>query len=349
MENTEKDVLESFLSYLPEKAAAALIQCGGSLDGFTEVRFRLGAPLAVCFGPKIRCVGEKGLTDPGKGLLIGERELREGWQKVTASSVYALEEELRRGYITLKGGHRVGIAGSAVLQNGRVKTQKEIRSLNYRFSRELKDIGLPLLPGLFDRDGFQNTLLFSSPGAGKTTLLRDLTRLLSGGNRYSPPCNVALVDERGEIAGVEQGQACCDVGPFTDVLSGFPKSEGMILALRSLSPQILVTDEIGTEEDRRAVADAVRSGVKLLLTAHGGTLEELLHRPVLRSLLADGVFCRLVRLSSEPRPGTVAAIYVQRKKEGGFDYVETHSVSGDRIGTGHRWCDPVQRSETAQR
>ena len=349
MRDEDKDVLESFLRYLPEKAASAMVRCGDRLDGFTEVRLRLGAPLAVCFGPEIRCVAEKGLTGAAEGILIGERELKEGWQKVTASSVYALEEELRRGYITWKGGHRVGIAGSAVLQNGRVKTQKEIRSLNYRFSRELRDIGLPLLPGLLNGGDFQNTLIFSPPGAGKTTLLRDLTRLLSAGSRYSPPRNVAVVDERGEIAGVEQGQACCDVGPFTDVLSGFPKSEGMILALRSLAPQILVTDEIGTEDDRRAVADAVRSGVKLLLTAHAGTLEELCCRPVLRDLLADGVFLRLVLLSSKPHPGTVAAIYTQRKKEGGFDYVETHSVFGGCDGVGHRRCDSVPRSETAQR
>lgn len=349
MTDREKNVLSSFLGYLPEKVAAALIRCGDDLQGFTEVRLRRNEPLALCFGQKICPVGEKGLITAGDGLIVGERELQEGWQKITSSSVYALAEELRQGYITIQGGHRVGIAGSAVLQEGRVKTQKEIRSLNYRFSRELRNIGAPLLPRLFENGNFQNTLLFSSPGAGKTTLLRDLTRLISEGDYRFPPRNVAVVDERGEIAAVTLGQACYDVGPYTDVLSGFPKSEGMMLALRSLSPQILVTDEIGTEADRMAVADAVRSGVKLLLTAHGGTLEELRHRPVLRRLLSDGVFQRLVLLSSVPHPGTVAAIYIRKEKEGIFDYVESHSFFCDCDGAGNRRCDSAQRLKTAQR
>ena len=340
MTDREKAAFGSFLNYLPDKAAEMLFRFRDDLDGFTEVRLRRGAPLTVCFGREIRTVGEKGLNDAAKGIPIGEKELREAWQKVTASSVYALEEEVRRGYITLKGGHRVGIAGSAVLQNGQVKTQKEIRSLNYRFSRELQGIGRPLLTFLFKNGVFQNTLIFSPPGAGKTTLLRDLTRLLSAGDGIFSPRNVAVVDERGEIAGVTLGQACYDVGPFTDVLSGFPKSEGMMLALRSLSPQILITDEIGAEGDRVAVADAVRSGVKLLLTAHGGDLEELLYRPVLRSLLADGVFCRLILLSSLPSPGTVAAVYIRKKKGEGFEYVENHSVFRGSGGAGRRRCDP---------
>ena len=339
MTDRENAAFDSFLNYLPDNVAETLFRFREDLGGFTEVRLRRGAPLTVCFGQEIRTVGEKGLNSAAEGLPIGEKELGEAWRKVTALSVYALEEEVRRGYITLKGGHRVGIAGSAVWQNGLVKTQKEIRSLNYRFSRELRDIGYPLLPFLFEKDAFQNTLIFSPPGAGKTTLLRDLTRLLSSGVRTFPPRNVAVVDERGEIAGVTLGQACYDVGVFTDVLSGFPKSEGMMLALRSLSPQILVTDEIGAEGDRLAVADAVRSGVKLLLTAHGGDLEELLYRPVLRSLLADGVFGRLVRLSALPCPGTVAAVYIRKKKEEGFEYVENHSVFCGSGGAGYRRRD----------
>lgn len=113
---SERDDLSLFLSYLPAKAVTALMGCGDALEGFTEVRLRCNAPLALCFGQTIRCVGESGFADGTHSLIIGEKELKEGWQKVTASSVYALEEELRSGYITLNGGHRVGIAGSAVLQ-----------------------------------------------------------------------------------------------------------------------------------------------------------------------------------------------------------------------------------------
>lgn len=338
--NQITDILFELGPYLPQKVLCALERFGKKRE-ITEIRLRRGQPLSVCCGNMLYCVREDGAAvSPEDGMLLSEEIIREGWRLVTSSSVYALEEELKRGYITLKGGHRVGIAGTAVRKDGMVKTQKDVTAFNYRCAKEWTNCGLSLLKCLL-RDGkFENTLLFSPPGCGKTTLLRDLTRLLSHGTSFLSPRNITVVDERCEIAAVYRGSPRYDVGPFTDVLSGFPKNDGMNLALRSLAPSILVTDEIGNNEDRVAVEDAVRCGVGLLMTAHGGTLQELLHRPVLRELLESGVFCNLVALDGIPHPGTIRSIYCRREKDGGFFYVEDPGFSV------HHSCDGNLRNHS---
>jgi stage III sporulation protein AA len=224
----------------------------------------------------------------------------------------------------------VGISGKAVLSGGKVKTQKEITSLNYRVAKEIKGGGGRLLPFLYGSDGFENTLVFSSPCAGKTTLLRDLTRLLSNGEPPYPPHNVVVVDERSELAATFMGRARFDIGDLTDVLDGFPKSEGMLLAVRSLAPAVIVTDEIGNSDDRYAVAEAVRSGIRLLLSVHAGSMAELTSRPVVAELMREGVFGRLVHLSRRCGPGTVEGIYQRSMKEGLAIYDKSNFILPDR-------------------
>ena len=343
-----EELMKPVLDCMPEAIRTLLIAHREVLSSATELRLRRGKPLTVCFGEKICCLDENGICNAKRGFLIADALMDEAWRLVTASSVYALEEELKRGYITLRGGHRVGIAGSAVLREEKVKTQKDISSLNYRIAREVKGIGKSLLPSLCSRGEFGNTLIYSPPGAGKTTLLRDLVRILSCGEAPLLPCNISVVDERGEIAGTYMGHPCYDMGPNTDVLHGFPKREGMLLALRSLGPRIISTDEIGTEEDRFAVEDAVRCGVSLLLTAHAGTLDELRSRPVLARMLRDGVFLRLVELSAVPAPGTVKKVYMRIRKEGMFDYVESDPVFSGDLCRGAGRCAPVGGIEAAQ-
>ena len=331
MEKRGREGLWELCDFLPKRLVQALENCDeASISALTEIRLRRDRPVTLCEGGKIFFLGEKGIG-AGEPVVMDAADMAEALRLVTASSLYALEDELRRGYVTVAGGHRVGVAGTAVTADGVVRTQKDIASLNYRRARELKGIGAELLPDL-DVDGyFGDTLIFSPPGAGKTTLLRDVTRLLSDGSTSFRPLNVAVIDERGEIAGVTLGRRRFDVGGNTDVLTGFPKGEGMTLALRSLGPAVLVCDEIGGEADRRAVSDAVRGGVTLLATAHAGSLAELRRRPILRELLQEGVFSRLVALQARPRPGTVAQIYARREKGEGFDY-----VAMARGGTAHR-------------
>lgn len=335
------NVFGEFCVYFPQKIADALKQMDETvLSSVTEVRLRRGQPLCLCCGRSVYFVDRKGQKcSKSDAMVVTDEEFKEAWRLLTSSSVYALEEELKRGYITIKGGHRVGIAGTAVRKEGKVKTQKDIFSLNYRFSRELKDCGKSVFSYVMSRGFFENTLIFSPPGCGKTTLLRDLARLLS-----EHDYNISIVDERGEIAAVENGQTLYDVGCHTDVLTGFPKSEGMILALRSLGPSVLITDEIGSEEDRIAVGDAIRCGVKLLLTAHGGTLEELRCRPILKDFLSDGVFQYLIALGGIPFPGTVMGVYHRKYAEGSFVYVEDPAFSSHYSGFGQFRGDSFLKS-----
>ena len=333
-----------FLSFLPDGVGHALSLCDDEeLFGLTEVRLRRGRIVSLCFGQEIRPL----FDENGIPRLLSDEEMEEAWRKVTSSSLYAMEEEIKGGYITVGGGHRVGIAGTAVLREGRVCTQKDILSLNYRYCRDLFGVGESILELLFEGERFQNTLIFSSPAAGKTTLLRDLTRLLAKGKGGRSSINISVVDERGEIAAAFKGRCRFDLGDSVDVLTGFPKYEGMLLALRSLSPALLVSDEIGQAEDQRAVAEAIRGGVNLLLTAHAGSLEELRCRPILKELLRDGVFKRLLLLTNNPRPGVLAAAYRAVKKEGKTEYVamDCGTVAGTRGGC--RGDDPEKRLETA--
>ena len=320
------------LRYLPRRFSELLKACDDSfLGSLEEIRLRLGQPLALGAGGCLCFLGKEGLCrDRADAVIVSEEDMREAWRLVTASSVYALEEELRRGYITLPGGHRVGIAGRAVLSDGKVRTQKEITSLNYRVARELCGAGEALFPLLQGESGFENTLIFSPPCAGKTTLLRDLTRLLSNGWGRFPPRNVVIVDERSELAATVLGKSRFDVGAFTDVLDGFPKGEGMLLAVRSLAPAVIVSDEIGSIADREAVAEAVRAGIRLLVSVHAGSLEELEHRPIVAELIAEGVFGRLVQLSRKHGPGTVDAVYRRGFCEGVAAYDQINALLADR-------------------
>lgn len=291
--------------HLPPEIAQALDGLPSSQkNSLEEVRLRLNRPVYI-----VSAAGTRPLqNNEGQEIIANAGHIRTAVYRMTEGSVYALEEEFRRGYVTVAGGHRVGISGRVVLEGGRVKGIRDVFSLNFRIAKEVKNCGVALLPKLMERGKLCNTLIFSAPRGGKTTLLRDLTRLLSmgqGGNVQ----NVALIDQRSEIAGSFLGQPQLDVGPATDVLDGAPKAEGMMMAIRSLGPQVVVTDEVGDAEEKNAILEAVNSGISLLLSSHGGDYQELRHRPLLRELLEMGVFSRLVHLDSRDGPGHIAGIY----------------------------------------
>jgi stage III sporulation protein AA len=228
-------------------------------------------------------------------------------------SLYARDEELRRGYLALPGGHRAGFAGRVVVEDGRVKLLRDISGITIRIARDVLGAGEPLLSHLYCQRGkrVRHTLLVSAPQAGKTTMLRDLARLFSDGDEGvgRPGFKVGIVDERSELAGCYLGEPQLDVGKRTDVLDGCPKAEGMMMLVRSMSPQIVVTDELGRPEDAHAVEEAVNTGATVLATAHGQSVEELMKRPSLAYLLAHGLFERVVVLSRRKGPGTIEGIF----------------------------------------
>ncbi len=279
-----------------------------------EVRLRTGLPLFIRYENREYGVTAEGrLVQPGSGdsrrlrVVTGE-ELRDTVECASSYSLYAYEEEIRQGFITVRGGHRIGLAGKTVTDKGEVRTIRYISSVNVRFAHQVKGCGLPVLPFLMDGDRLCSTLIISPPGGGKTTLLRDLIRLLSWGAGDMPGRNVGVADERGEIGACYEGIPQNDLGPRADVLDGCPKALGLMMLIRTMTPQVVAADELGSEEDLNAAEYGANCGCSLLATAHGSSLDEIRKKAAFRRLETKGVFDRFVILKGSERAGQVKEI-----------------------------------------
>lgn len=286
----------------------------------TELRMRAGKPLLLSDGQREWFVsGEGERICHAKGAKVMERQdLSRLLLHFCKHSLYAYEEELREGYLTLEGGHRLGVAGQVVTEAGKIRTIKNISFLNLRIARQLKGIAEEVLPRLYEQGRIQNTLIVSPPGCGKTTLLRELIRLVSDGNPYGEGVTVGVVDERSELAGCFLGVPQNDLGIRTDVLDGCPKAIGMRLMIRSMAPVVIAVDELGRPEDLEELAEASRCGVRLLATAHGASAEDVRLRG-----LEEFFDCILLLGKREGRPVILRCL--ERKKE-----VQGGSMGGKR-------------------
>ncbi|EEG78337.1 stage III sporulation protein AA [Dethiobacter alkaliphilus AHT 1] len=296
---------EHILPIMPPQLKDLLAGLSGAAEAkLEEIRLRAGRPLLVRTG--------SGETQVGRDMVTAA-DLQSVLLLITEYSLYARDEELKRGYLALPGGHRAGFVGRTVLEGGEVKLLRDISGINIRIARQVLGAGKQLLPSLYCQKTrrVRHTLIISAPQAGKTTVLRDLARLFGNGDAASgrPAFNVGIVDERSEIAGCYQGVPQLDVGLRSDVLDGCPKAEGMMMLVRSMSPQIVVTDELGRPEDARAVEEAVNTGASILATAHGQSMTELFRRPSLAYLLEQKMFERIVVLSRRKGPGTIEGVY----------------------------------------
>ncbi|WP_434511836.1 stage III sporulation protein AA [Desulfitobacterium sp. AusDCA] len=278
-----------------------------------EIRIRVSKPLLLRGKDQEYFLDSLGKTvAQDKAYKIKKEDVMQTLERMTQSSLYAAEEELKQGFLTLPGGHRVGVTGEAVLKNGFIQNLKHISSLNIRLALDISGQAKMILPYLKRPDGsLYHTLILSPPRAGKTTLLRDLIRCLSEGvpGVAASGKTIGVVDERGEIAGMWQGYPTYDLGCRTDVLDGCPKASGMSMLIRSMSPQVIAVDELGHPQDVEAVLDALRSGVSVLSTAHAENGDDAKARPVLKALFEKSVFERLVLLSRRRGPGTVESIF----------------------------------------
>lgn len=280
------------------------------LNRLEEIRLRIGRPLWIKFS-----TGDWFITPVGtathatkNAYIVTEQDLTRTLAAVSENSVYALEEELRRGFITVCGGHRVGLAGKAVVEAGRIKNLKEISSLVFRVARDVQCCSERVLEAVMTPNHEPlNTIIISPPGCGKTTMLRDLACQLSNGTQGAS-FNVTIVDERSELAGCFQGRPQLMVGDRTDVLDGCPKAEGMIMAVRALAPDVVVTDEIGRPEDAEAIRECLNAGVRIFTSAHGASLEEVANRPALRSVFEQNNFQIAIILSRRRGPATIEQI-----------------------------------------
>ncbi|MFP4017410.1 MAG: stage III sporulation protein AA, partial [Halanaerobiales bacterium] len=291
--------LERILEYLPLNISNLIQEEQAWKNGeIIEIRLRVNQPLQLISYKKEILPSDRNRAP----YIIRKKDLERAFMILSKNSIYALERQLSEGYITIAGGHRVGFTGQAVMENGKLKTIRNINSLNYRITREVKGVGKKVINTLYNRqyDFYYNTMIISPPLCGKTTLLRDIIRIISDGdkNQRINGKKVAVVDERSEIAGAYNGVAQNKIGSRTDLLDNCPKAEGIMLLIRAMSPEVIAVDEIGREEDVLAIQEAVNSGVSIITTVHGRDLKTIIQRPSIRDLVEMNAFERYIILSN---------------------------------------------------
>ncbi|MDD2234215.1 MAG: stage III sporulation protein AA [Desulfitobacteriaceae bacterium] len=278
-----------------------------------EIRLRIGQPLLLKASEQDIFLDSNGQqTSQVNSYRISQSDLAETLERMTNSSIYAVNEKLKQGFLTLPGGYRVGIAGQVIMQGEDLQTIKNISALNFRLAKEIKGRAIEVLPLLMEPGGLlRHTLILSAPRAGKTTFLRDLIRSLSEGvpQMGFNGLTVGVVDERGELAGMWQGSPSFDLGPRTDVLDSCSKARGISMLVRTMAPDVIAVDELGHSDDVSAIADALRTGVRILGTAHANTMEEASKRPILKLLLEERFFERIIVLNRKNGPGTIESVF----------------------------------------
>ena len=273
-----------------------------SYDKLQEIRLRIGKPIIVIADNVEWVMRER----------IKKEEFMETLEYICKYSLYAFENELKQGFITIEGGHRVGISGQVYIEHGEVKNFKNISSMNIRVSHEVLRCAEKILPYVTQDKEVLNTLIVSPPRCGKTTLLRDLVRQVSDGNSYVKGCTVGVVDERSEIGGCYLGIPQNQVGMRTDILDACPKSKGMMMLVRSMAPNVIAVDELGGAEDVHAMEYAMNCGCKFIATVHGKSMEEIRKKPLFESLIKERRFERYIVLGNSGRVGNVEGVFDDR-------------------------------------
>lgn len=272
-----------------------------------EIRLRAGQPVVLVLNHQCLLLNEKGNSFEqanGQELICSYECLEQTFRAICGYSIHTHQQEMVRGYISLKGGHRVGIGGTAVEKEGTLTSIKEISSLNIRIARQIFGAADSLIRAA--RSG--GLLIAGRPGCGKTTVLRDLARQLSG-NRMYPGRKVVILDERGELAAMWDGIPQNDVGMNTDVLNGFSKARAMEMAVRSLSPDVIICDEIGSKQEAEGLIGCLNAGVQVIASVHAGNQKELVKKQWVMELLKAGVFDEIALLCCDGTPGTVEKLY----------------------------------------
>lgn len=294
----EEDIISIFTPKIGSLLRERLLK-----EQIYEIRIKIGKPILV-----YSKYGESIIN-----YISTKEDMKSLMQKISNYSLYAYEEDIRQGFITVRGGHRIGIAGECVMDNGEVKTIRNISSINIRISSEIIGCSDKVMKYIYSekQQRIFNTIIISPPKCGKTTILRDIARNISNG---IPSIGlfghkVAVIDERSEIGACHFGIPQNDIGIRTDILDNCLKREGMIMAIRSLSPEILICDEIGTKGDVEALLMAFNSGVNIITSIHGFTINDLYKRRVFKDLLDNEIIERIIVLSSRNGVGTIENVY----------------------------------------
>ncbi len=301
-----RDCRKQIVCILAKNIRAAVQDGAAPGEQLQEIRIRSGQPLRAIFDGR-----EKILPGIGKPHIVTKEEVRETMDYISHYSLYAFSNEMKQGFLTIEGGHRVGVAGKVIVEQGKIKNIRYVSSVNIRVSHEVTGCADRVIPYISKDGCICHTLIISPPGCGKTTMIRDLIRQISDGNQYVKGCSVGVVDERSELGGCYMGVPQNQLGERTDILDCCPKAEGMNMLIRSMSPAVIAVDEIGTYEDIRSVEYAMMCGCKLIASVHGLDMDEASRKPVLGDLIRKRLFERYVVMGGE-RPGTIRGIYDER-------------------------------------
>lgn len=278
-----------------------------------EIRLRVNCPLFIIYDNREFFISKKGsLTNNKKeAFFININEIKETMEYISNYSFYAFEKEIRQGFITIAGGHRVGITGKVILEEEKIRSMKYISFINIRLSHQIKGCADKVMPYLYKESGKEiyHTLIISPPRCGKTTLLRDMIRQLSDGSTNHPGMVVGVVDERAEIGACYMGVPQNDLGIRTDVLDSCPKDKGMMMLIRSMSPRVIAVDEVGSINDINAIEYVMNCGCKLLVTVHGDSIEDLKNKPILCTLIEKKIFERFILINNQKEVGHIEGIY----------------------------------------
>ena len=301
----QKNPFDQAIKCLPQKLQLILNSIPETKkDSVSEIRLRTNKPVVLR-----ECEGLNFISDDGKtskvqnktSIFVSKNDLTQTFNNICEYSVYSHQEEIKNGFVTIEGGHRIGICGTAVKKDGSLSTLKNISSLNIRIAREITGVSKTLLKNISEDDF--GILIVGPPSSGKTTILRDLARLLS----FDLKKCVTIIDERCEIAATHNGVASNDVG-FCDVMNEYPKGEGIIQAIRTMSPEIIICDEIGTISDVDAVEQGLNAGVKIVASIHADSVESFLSRTQAAKLVKTNAFKKIVFLENSKTPGQIKKI-----------------------------------------
>ena len=303
---------DELLRILSSRIRTLLARTPMDFNKLQEIRMRINAPIMVIYNNREYFVSRDSSLrgEEEDGVIVTQNELKETMEYISNYSLYAFEKEIQQGFITIQGGHRVGISGKTIIEGERVKGIQYISFVNIRLAHQVLGCADSVIPYLYNRTekSIYHTLIISPPRCGKTTLLRDLIRQVSDGTDYLRGLAVGVVDERSEIGACYMGVPQNDLGIRTDILDCCPKALGMMMLIRSMSPSVIAVDEIGARDDVDAIEYIINCGCKLIATVHGSSLEDIKLKPELGRLVEESIFERYIVLNNRGKVGMIQQI-----------------------------------------